>query len=659
MIGKVLGNRYEIIEKIGGGGMALVYKAKCKLLNRYVAIKVLRSEFTNDEEFIDKFRRESQAAASLSHPNIVNIYDVGVEGDIYYIVMEYVKGTTLKNIIREKGKLNINEVLNFTMQIADGLNHAHRNHIVHRDIKPHNIMVTEDGRVKVTDFGIARAATSSTVTNTSNVIGSVHYFSPEQARGGYTDEKSDIYSLGIVMYEMITGSVPFKGESPISVALKHVQEDVLFPSDVEENIPKNIRDIITKCVKKDQSLRYNNVGELLKDLKKYKNTDEENFVNLDDISDSPTIIIPAVNNESPYEGEEFKGKRRDKNENSKKGKKNNKFIILVAILSAFLLTSAIAFGFVFIRDLVKPPSEVVVPYVVNKPIEVAKKEIEEAGFNFIIEKEIYNSQYKEGYIIEQNVGKEETRRVGADIKVIASKGQKQVKVPDLINKYSTDIEVELGGLKLEEGNVEYKHDDVIPSGVIIDQIPKPNTMVAEGSEIDFIVSEGPKRTSVLMPKLEGKDIKVAKKEIISKGLVVGEISYKNNDEIEKDIVINQSFPFGSEVWENNTVDLVVSSGPEEEENKDKEDREDSSESNNDNSEKTETMVIELPSNKEKVRVKALKIQGDKEELVHDKTYNTDEESILLTVSGTGSAKIEIYIDGEPYGSKTVNFEEDN
>ena len=244
MIGKILGNRYEIVEKIGGGGMALVYKAKCKLLNRYVAIKILRSEFINDEEFINKFRRESQAAASLSHPNIVNIYDVGVEDNIYYIVMEYIKGNTLKQLIREKGKLDANEALDIAIKIADALHHAHENHIVHRDIKPHNILVTEDGRVKVTDFGIARAATTSTVTNTSNVIGSVHYFSPEQARGGYTDENSDIYSLGVVMYEMVTGRLPFEGDSPITVALKHIQEDIELPTSIESSVPKSVESII-------------------------------------------------------------------------------------------------------------------------------------------------------------------------------------------------------------------------------------------------------------------------------------------------------------------------------------------------------------------------------------------------------------------------------
>ena len=231
MIGMTLGNRYEIVEKIGSGGMAIVYKAKCRLLDRYVAIKILKEEFTEDDDFIRKFRRESQAAASLSHPNIMNIYDVGsVENEknkIHYIVMEYIKGKTLKEVITEKGKLSTDETVSFSKQIAEALSHAHKNHIIHRDIKPHNIMITEDNRLKVTDFGIARAVTSSTITTTSSVLGSVHYFSPEQARGGYTDEKSDIYSLGIVMYEMLTGKVPFDGDTPIGVALKHVQEEMI------------------------------------------------------------------------------------------------------------------------------------------------------------------------------------------------------------------------------------------------------------------------------------------------------------------------------------------------------------------------------------------------------------------------------------------------
>lgn len=254
MIGKILGKRYEIIEKIGGGGMAIVYKAKCNLLNRFVAVKVLRPEFINDKDLLGKFRKESQAAASLSHPNIVNVYDVGEEDDVYYIVMEYVNGRTLKELIKEKGKLSKEEILDFTRQIALALKHAHSNHIVHRDIKPHNILVTEDNRAKVTDFGIALAATSSTITNTGSIIGSVHYFSPEQARGGYTDEKSDLYSLGIVMYEMATGRLPFEGDAPITVALKHIQENPEPPSKYNPSISKGLESIIVKLMQKSSLL---------------------------------------------------------------------------------------------------------------------------------------------------------------------------------------------------------------------------------------------------------------------------------------------------------------------------------------------------------------------------------------------------------------------
>jgi len=270
MIGKILGNRYEIVEKIGGGGMAIVFKAKCTLLNRYVAVKILREEFTTDRDLLEKFRRESQAAASLSHPNIVNVYDVGEEDGIYYIVMEYVAGKTLKDVIIEKGHLSFAEIIDYGKQVAYALKHAHNNHIVHRDIKPHNILVTSDGRAKVTDFGIAVVATSSTITNAGSVIGSVHYFSPEQARGGYTDEKSDLYSLGIVLYEMATGRVASEGESPITVALKQIQETPIEPSVIIMDIPSGLEEIIIKLMQKEQSSRYQNTQDLIDDLNHLK-----------------------------------------------------------------------------------------------------------------------------------------------------------------------------------------------------------------------------------------------------------------------------------------------------------------------------------------------------------------------------------------------------
>ena len=267
MLGKILGGRYELLEKTGGGGMAVVYKAKCHLLKRYVAVKILRPDLVDNEEFVTRFKRESQAAASLSHPNIVNMYDVGQENGTHYIVMEYVDGMTLKEYIRKEGRLTSKEAVRIASQICSALHHAHENNIVHRDIKPQNILINKEGTAKVADFGIARAVTSSTVTMAgANVIGSVHYFSPEQAKGGYVDKKSDIYSLGIVLYEMVTGVVPFEGDSAISVALKHIQEQVTPPGEINPDVPKSIQYIIQRAIEKNLENRYHDAAEMLHDL---------------------------------------------------------------------------------------------------------------------------------------------------------------------------------------------------------------------------------------------------------------------------------------------------------------------------------------------------------------------------------------------------------
>ena len=291
IIGKVLDNRYEILEKIGGGGMAIVFKAKDNALNRFVAIKILRSEFIDDEDFIQKFEREAQSAASLSHPNIVSIYDVGVFEDINYIVMEYIKGGTLKELIRDKGALTYDVVTNYAIQICGAMENAHKNGIIHRDIKSHNIMLKDESMVKVTDFGIARAATSSTMTNTGNLIGSVHYFSPEQAKGVHTDEKSDIYSFGIVMYEMLTGRLPFEGDTPVAVALKQIQEDPVPPSAINRTVPRSLEDILLKCMEKEPVARYASAGDILKDLKQSVIMPNGDYVKRRKVEFEETLVI--------------------------------------------------------------------------------------------------------------------------------------------------------------------------------------------------------------------------------------------------------------------------------------------------------------------------------------------------------------------------------
>ena len=653
LIGKILGNRYEILEKIGGGGMALVYKAKCRLLNRFVAIKILRSEFTHDEEFINKFRRESQAAASLSHPNIVNIYDVGVEENTHYIVMEYINGRTLKHLIREKGSLDIEETLNISIQIAHALNHAHNNHIVHRDIKPHNILITEDARAKVTDFGIARAATSSTVTNTSSVIGSVHYFSPEQAKGGFTDEKSDIYSLGIVMYEMLTGRVPFQGDSPISVALKHLQEDVLSPREINENIPKNLEDIIMKCVKKDQSLRYSNATELLKDLNKAKTNKEEDFVELTSFNDSPTRVIPAIKDE------DIMNKKEKKKSINKKKNSGKKLITIAAIISAILLTGVIGVGAIYVKfnDFLTV-AEVEVPNVKGNYVDVAKEKIEGSGLKFGIRDEVYSSEFKEGYVVEQSVNPGDKRKVNNLIEVIVSKGEKIINVPTFEGKYASDIEMLLDNTELEKGKIDYQ-DNEIPRGIIINQNPKAGSEVPSGTKVDFVVSNGPKIEKYVMPNLKNTSLSNAQRELAALDLVLGNITYENSDEIEKDYVVGQSVKSGEIVEENTTIDLIVSLGPKEDEVKPEDEETTSNLEDTPNKEEgSYQLAITLPKDEEEVEVKVEKIQDGNVNLIYNKIHKTSEGTIGIQVTGRGKAKLKVYYDGKEVETLDIDFEEE-
>ena len=640
MIGKLLGGRYEIIEKIGGGGMALVYKARCRLLDRYVAIKVLREEFTSDEEFIRKFRRESQAAAKLSHPNIVSIYDVGVEGDIYYIVMEYIKGKTLKEVIREKGKLSFEETVDYSIQIAEALAHAHANHIVHRDIKPHNIMITEDGRVKVTDFGIARAATSSTVTNTNNVLGSVHYFSPEQAKGGYTDEKSDIYSLGIVMYEMITGRVPFEGESPISVALKHVQEEIVPPSHIDPTINKNLEKIIMKCVRKDQVERYKSANELLVDLKRIKNNWDDDMVGEDDVSlDSPTRIIPVVKEESP------------KNMKKKKKRNGNNRVVFFAILAAFLLVSAMAFGFWQFKDKFLSTT-VKVPDVRGLQEDKAKEMIEAEGLKFSVKSRIFNSEFEEGDVISQSENPGDTVKKGYPIEVVVSKGSKLVKVPNFKDEDISNVDSLLSENGLKDGGAEYEFDEEIPENIIISQDPEAYSEVPEGTKVHFVVSKGPKVKNVIMPKLVGKTLEEALQIIKEKGLTKGEVVPQPSDEVEEGRVIWQSYEQGNEIEEGTAVDLYVSSGKgggSGDNNGDNDDKDNP----DDNKEISSDLNITIPQDKSQTEVKVLKIDGGASTVYYDRIHYPSDGTIVIPIKGTKNTKFEVYFDNTLQATKTL------
>ncbi|WP_409227432.1 Stk1 family PASTA domain-containing Ser/Thr kinase [Gudongella sp. SC589] len=643
MIGKMLGNRYEIIEQIGSGGMAYVYKAKCHLLDRFVAIKILKEEFTNDEDFIRKFRRESQAAASLSHPNILNIYDVGSEeqGDkrVHYIVMEYIKGKTLKEVIVDNDKLKIDQALYYASQIAEALSNAHKNHIIHRDIKPHNIMITEDNRVKVTDFGIARAVTSSTITTTSSVLGSVHYFSPEQARGGYTDEKSDIYSLGIVMYEMMTGKVPFNGDTPIGVALKHVQEEIVPPADASTDIPKEVNDIIMKCVMKRQSDRYQNVDELLRDLRAYieTRTVPENK-SMEETSDM-TRVIPAVGPDT----DSSRGQRVSRNR-KKKNDKNKAFVVIAAILAAFILATGIFAGYMRLRDNISANNDIMMPSLIGMTQEEALIIAQEEGFQLNVVDSVLNSEYEAGRIISQNVDEGVRIRPGYPVSVTVSLGSDLVSVPLLVNRTLTEAEAILkeAGLRM---NVEYAFSDTVPLDVVMEQSIESFTDVEPNTRIDLMVSKGEEVSEVIMIQLIGTQISKAMNDIVAMDLVVGEVTYEPNNDVPANEVTWQSYDAGTTLETKTAVDLYVSSGPSPEPAPVEEPQDTDDEQPQVGEESSFTFTLTPFTDRDDTEVTIFRKQGGDPTMVYSATHKASDGAFQVTVEGLPGAQFEIYYDG--------------
>ncbi len=555
--GKILGNRYEIIEKIGNGGMATVYKSKDRVLNRYVAVKILRDEFTTDEEFIKRFRIEAQSAASLTHPNIVSIFDVGNEGSLYYIVMELIKGKTLKEIITEEnGPLPWKWSLNVVTQIASALETAHKNNIVHRDIKPHNIIITEDGIAKVTDFGIAKAVSNSTITAFGTTIGSVHYFSPEHARGGYTDAKSDLYSLGVVMYEMLTGRVPFDADTPVSVALKHMQEEPVEPKELNENIPQVVNDIIMKAMQKDVNLRYQSATEMLKDLNAALKNPDDNFVHIG------SNIGAATQRISTQEIAEAERKAKEAN-NPKNGKKPNKFIEFVKKHKAlsFVIGAIILFFVAFgatmgIVELVNP-NDVQIPDLVNKTQDEAEQIVKELKLKLVVKSEEYNENVEEGKIISQDPAYQEnyTIKEHSEISVVISKGTETVEVPDVVGKTREEAEKLLkdAGLVAE---ITEENDEKVEAGIVLSQDIEDGETVNKGSTVKLVVSKGSGIVNVEVPSLVGKTEQEARNLLTEAGLKVNVVN--DEDESKNDgVVLRQSKDAGTEVQEGTTITITV------------------------------------------------------------------------------------------------------
>ena len=563
---KLLAGRYELIEKIGEGGMAVVYKAKDRLLNRYVAIKILRPEFTQDEQFLDSFKRESQAAAGLQHPNIVSIYDVGRTGNINFIVMELVDGRPLSDFIKENGHLDYKTTIDIAKQVASALAIAHKHQIIHRDVKPHNIMITSDGVAKLTDFGIARAVSKATmVADTSKIIGSVHYFSPEQARGAYVDERSDIYSLGIVMFEMLTGRVPFDGETPVEVALKHINEDVPSPAKLVPGIPPALDKVVLKATDKYQTERYKSADEMLEALKNVEFVTQMvgDRVFAGETDNKPrrdeNLVAPVMSSRREDREQEMviapANPRKPKAKSDDKKKK--KRAIIIGVAAAVILA---LFGILYVSGIIGGGGkEVTVPDVKGMSYSEAKEVLEAKGLK--IEKAdepIASEKIEKGKIVSQTPSKNSKVKKGRTVRVILSAGNTELKVPDLKGLSYKEAKTLLSEMGLQISKGDEVDSDSVAEGLIASQYPSAKTKVDKGDIITVNISKGKK--DAVIPKLVGTTFTSESdvSDILSKyGYKLGKVSYEESYETPGTI-IKQSPDAGTTAEKKTSVDIVIS-----------------------------------------------------------------------------------------------------
>ena len=597
-LGTMLSGRYEVLKRVGSGGMADVYMAKDHKLNRNVAVKVLKSEYVEDEKFLKKFETEAQAVARLSHPNIVNIYDVGMEDGINYIVMELAEGITLKEYIRKKGYLSPKETVEISTQIASAISHAHKNHIIHRDIKPQNILVSDTGIIKVTDFGIAKATSSNTVTSTATAMGSVHYISPEQAKGRFCDEKSDIYSLGITMYEMVTGHVPFDHENGVTIALMHLQNEITPPSQIRDGIPDSLEKIILKCTMKKPEERYQTADDLIADLRLVFEDTSGGYVGVvPAIDDSPTIMIDQneltqrintpkkdqkIQQEEPLKDEEQNAylDEDDEEESGMNSKIEKLVIVLAAVVGAIILISIIVFvvksSGVFKSGKSTTTTSIgttaesndteskkyTVDNYIGMSLSAAREKID-GKFKIKVEEE-YSADYAKGLVIRQDPESDTELEEGKTLTLVVSKGTRtedKVSVPQVVGKResSAKSELEAAGLKVF---VKTKYSTDVAKGKVISQSPGSGNQVTKNSTVVITVSQGEKpETMVRVPNLRYSTESEARSELKNSNLVLGSVLTEYSDSVEKGLVIRQTVSSGSKVKEGTAVGIYVSLGP--------------------------------------------------------------------------------------------------
>ncbi len=579
MIGNILGKRYQIVEKIATGGMSSVYKALDLNLKRYDAIKILKEEYSQNPDFVEKFKQEANSVAGLNHPNIVNIYNVGSEGNLQYIVMEYVKGKNLKNVIRSKGRLFQDQVINYSEQIAKALSHAHTQGIIHRDIKPHNIMLTEDGRIKVTDFGIAKHSESSTITNSGRIIGSVHYFSPEQARGLTTDKRTDIYSLGIVMYEMITGRVPFDSESPVTVALKHMQEPIIPPKTINPQVSDKLNAVIMKATQKDPIDRYQTIDEMLTDIQKIRGTENLVYaVSEDEDSDhlGHTQVMAPIRTEGPVSGrkkiipstEDYEYDEDDYLEEEKREKKKNRglLLLLLGLLAALTITSVVGYNFLTgLSEQRKTQGEqtqaVIVPQVVGMTQDRAKLELSNSQLVMKIAG-TENSDGPGGVVLRVTPEAGAELRKGDTVNVVLSALKESVKVPQFTGKTLEEIQQLITEAGLTVGNVTEAFSPTVLAGKVLSLNPVAGSERSKGTPVDITVSKGIDPSTAVkkakMPDITGLDLDEAKNLLAEYKLKTGNVTVIDNESPAMDgVVTDQSIPVDTEVNEGTKVNIVV------------------------------------------------------------------------------------------------------
>ncbi len=645
--------------------MAYVYKARCKLLNRYVAVKILKEEYAKDETFVKRFRAEAQSAASLTHPNIVSVYDVGTEGNINYIVMELLENKTLKDYIDEHGALSSEITLKIAAQIASALETAHRAHIIHRDIKPHNIILNKNLVAKVTDFGIAKITntTSATITSFGSTMGSVHYFSPEHAKGGYTDEKSDIYSLGVVMYEMATGKLPFDGDSPVSVALKHIQEEPVEPINVNPSVTPALNQIILKAMAKSTAERYQNATALLNDISIALS--KPNMMisrNQTSVEAGATQVIPTISpdmydnnsipnirikpsgtgNRSNYardlkSSESFE-ELDMKREKEKKSKDKKKTILIVAIFSVIIIGICAFFGAKILKRINEQGAsqEIEIPSVEGEKFDDVVEKYKEQGIEILKDKEEYSEDVEEGKIISQ---RPEANTMSKDKKVyvVVSKGVRLEEVPDVTNKDYKVAVYELSdtkGFKVEKVEVV---SDTVAAGIVISQDYK-NEMRPYGSTIKLEVSIGDGKESVIMPNVLGETEEKAKKTLEDKKLTVS-VTYGEDKTKSNGVVIAQSYPENQELKEGDLVEITVNRLL-----------------------KTKTIKLKMSDllggkqeEEATVRVTASVDGGPANNVFNEQTIPVSQEEISFEINGYESAVLTIYVNGEVVSTITENF----